>query len=102
VVKIPGVKKKHLVVIAALSIVAVVTLAAYLTVLNPVNNFELEISEIDPLDLGVEEWIEDFQALYSKAALCGHFFSCSNSLDDSLGNPTEHSLFLSFIFLPFS
>ena len=60
----PGVKKKHLVVISAVSIVAVVTLAAYFTVLSPTNDFELEINDIDPMDLSVDEYMEDFQALY--------------------------------------
>ena len=63
-IEIQIIKKKHLVGVAVVSIVAIVTLAVYFTVLTPTDDFEIKINSINPEDLGVEEWLEDFQALY--------------------------------------
>jgi hypothetical protein len=65
VIKIPSIKRNHLVVVSAVLIIATVTLAAYFTVLSPpAQGFQIDINPIDPADLGVAEWMEDFQALY--------------------------------------
>ncbi len=61
---IPSIKKNHLIVVSAVLVIATVTLAAYFTVLAPpVDNFQININLIDPADMGVDEWLEDWQAL---------------------------------------
>jgi hypothetical protein len=63
VIIIPLIKKNHLVIVSAVLVIATVTLAAYFMVLTP-PEFQIHINDIDPADMGVEEWLEDFQALY--------------------------------------
>ena len=63
-ITIQRIKKKHLVGIAAVSVMAIVSLSVYFTVLTPTDDFEIVINPISPADMGVEEWLEDFQALY--------------------------------------
>ena len=65
VIKIPAIKKNHLIAVSAVLVIVTVTLATYFIVLAPPGqNFQININDINPADLGVEEWLEDFQALY--------------------------------------
>ena len=64
-VKIPAIKKKYLIAVSAVLVIVVVTLGVYFTVLAPpAQDFRININEIDPADMGVEEWLEDWEALY--------------------------------------
>jgi hypothetical protein len=63
VIKIPSIKKKYLIAASAVLVIATVTLAAYFTVLAP-PRFHININDIDPADMGVDEWLEDWEALY--------------------------------------
>jgi len=65
VIIIPAIKKKHIIAVSAVLIIVTVTLATYFVAFAPSGqNFEISINDINPADLGVEEWLEDFQALY--------------------------------------
>jgi hypothetical protein len=63
VIDIPAIQRKHSIAITAVLVIATVTLAAYFTVLAP-PRFQININDIDPADMSVDEWLEDFQALY--------------------------------------
>ncbi|KXH71682.1 MAG: hypothetical protein AM326_11520, partial [Candidatus Thorarchaeota archaeon SMTZ-45] len=60
---IPVIQRKHAIAIAAVLVIATFTLAVYFTVLAP-PGFQINITDIDPADMGVDEWLEDWQALY--------------------------------------
>ncbi len=62
-IEILSLKKKHLVVLSAVIVSAVVTIAGFLIVFPP--KYEIAINPVDPADMGVEDWLEDFQFLYS-------------------------------------
>jgi hypothetical protein len=50
--------------IIVLSFLAVVAVAVGISSLRDTPPFEVEISPVDPGDMGVEEWLEDFEHLY--------------------------------------
>lgn len=60
---IPSIQRKHVIAITAVLVIASVTLAFYFTVLQP-PRFQININDIDPADMDVDEWLEDWQALY--------------------------------------
>jgi hypothetical protein len=66
VIAIPVLTRKHYIAASAVIVIATLTLAVYITTLGPpVQDFQININSIDPADLGIEEWVEDWQALYN-------------------------------------
>jgi hypothetical protein len=60
--------KRPLMLVAAVSVIAIVAFAVYFTTLRPPDEgevFQIVLNPVQPTDLGVDEWLEDFEALYA-------------------------------------